>query len=111
MKSAIENQNEFKLLCKAMATLKDEKEFQQFLLDIMTPQEIEAISARLEVAKRLYTTDQPYRQIAKETSVSTTTVTRVNDWLTRGKGGYKKALARLFGENHSHHNAGKSAAL
>ena len=39
--------------------------------------------------------DEIFERIEKETGMSSTTIARVNKWLTNGKGGYKLMLKRL----------------
>ena len=95
----------------ALAAIKESSEISKFRIDVLTPQEIDSITSRFEVARRLYTTNQSYRLISKETGVSTTTVTRVNDWLTCGNGGYGIALEKLYGKAHHHHKGNSKAAL
>lgn len=68
-----------------------------FLRDIGTLSELQAWSERLEVA-RLLGQGMSYRQIAKQTGASTTTVTRVAHFLENGEGGYRKFL-----NVHRHH--------
>ena len=80
-----------KQLVKAFLKLKTEQEVANFLRDLLTPPEIEEFSNRLEIAKLLLTR-KSYLKIAKETGTSTTTVTRVAQWLFRGCGGYWKVL-------------------
>jgi len=84
------NQRE-KNLIKAFLKLKNEKDVANFLRDLLTLAEIEEFANRLEVA-RLLSKGLSYQKIAKETGVSTATVTRVAYWLFRGCGGYKKVL-------------------
>ena len=36
-----------------------------------------------------------YREVAKETGLSTTTITRIAYWLEHGEDGYKTALEKL----------------
>jgi TrpR-related protein YerC/YecD len=38
-----------------------------------------------------------YRRIAEATGVSTTTITRINEWLNHGTGGYRTVLDRSKG--------------
>ena len=54
-------------------------------------EEIEELSSRWEVVLLLDKGDS-YREIAKKTKVSTTTVTRIAQWLNNGEGGYKAVL-------------------
>lgn len=80
-----------KQLVKAFLTLKTEQEFANFLRDLLTSPEIEEFANRLEIAKLLLT-GESYLKIAEKTGTSTTTVTRVAQWLFRGCGGYWKVL-------------------
>lgn len=80
-----------KQLMKAFLKLKNEKEVAAFLRDILTLPEIEEFANRLEIA-RLLKKGESYLNIAKKTGTSTTTVTRVAQWLNSGCGGYKKVL-------------------
>ncbi len=80
-----------KQLAKVFLKLKTEQEVTNFLRDLLTPPEIEEFSNRLEIAKLLLT-GKSYLKIAKEIGASTTTVTRVAQWLFRGCGGYWKVL-------------------
>ena len=80
-----------KALVRAFLKLKDEKEAAAFLRDLLTLPEIEEFANRLEIA-RLLLKGGSYQKIAKQTGVSTTTVTRVAYWLYKGCGGYWKVL-------------------
>jgi len=84
-----------KLLINAISSLKNEKEVAQFLRDLLTIAEIEEFANRIEIV-RLLNQGISYAKIAKQTGVSTTTVTRVAHWLYRGTGGYKIVTERLF---------------
>jgi len=84
-----------KLLINAISSLKNEKEVAQFLRDLLTIPEIEEFANRIEIV-RLLNQGISYAKIAKQTGVSTTTVTRVAHWLYRGTGGYKTVVERLF---------------
>jgi TrpR-related protein YerC/YecD len=80
-------------LFQAVQTLEGPDEVEQFLRDLCTLSELEAMAHRWEVAKLL---DQglPYQEISRRTGASTTTVTRVAHWLRHGEGGYRIALDR-----------------
>ncbi len=82
------------VLFKAVLSLKTTTEAEAFFRDLMTPQEIETFSERLKVAVML-TKGVSYREIYDKTGVSTATITRVNQWLERGMGGYKLTISRL----------------
>ena len=84
-------------LCKAFLSLNSLPECESFLLDLCTPNELEALADRWEVA-RLVSRGVPYRQIQQTTSVSTATITRVARALVHGSGGYQKILGRLQGK-------------
>lgn len=78
-------------LFKAFTSLKTTEDAGNFLRDLLTPAELAEFANRLEIA-RLLTTGKSYLDIAKEVGVSTTTVTRVSQWLHDGCGGYEKVL-------------------
>jgi TrpR-related protein YerC/YecD len=79
-------------LCEAFASLSTSQDVANFLRDLLTSAELTEFSHRLEIA-RLLKKGKPYLEIAKEVGVSTTTVTRVAQWLKDGCGGYEKALS------------------
>ncbi|MBI5254554.1 hypothetical protein HY932_02100, partial [Candidatus Falkowbacteria bacterium] len=45
-------------------------------------------------AVQLIAKKMPYREVTKNTGLSTTTITRIAHWLYHGEGGYKTALIR-----------------
>lgn len=61
----------------------------------MTEQEIETFASRLYAAEHLLKDDMSYRDISKETGISTTTITRINYWLEHGMGAFEVVLNRL----------------
>lgn len=87
----------FKGLVAAIRSCKTELETENFLRDIATLSELQAMSERLEVA-RLIAKGLSYRQVAAQTGASTTTVTRVASFLENGEGGYRTVL-----NTHRHH--------
>ena len=91
----MKSENAMSLLYKAVLTLKTEQECEAFLEDLCTPQELRAISQRLEVASMLANGDV-YKKIVDETGASTATISRVNKTLTyQAAGGYKVVFDRL----------------
>lgn len=80
-------------LFDAILSLETEDEAAAFFRDLCTYHELEEMSQRWAVA-RLLVRGIPYRKISEETGVSTTTVTRINQWLNHGTGGYRLALER-----------------
>ena len=87
-----------KELVQAISHLKNEKEITGFLRDLLTPAEIEEFSRRFQIAKLLWSTNNSYVDIAKVVGTSTTTVTRVSQWLFKEKWhGYKAVLQRMYG--------------
>lgn len=84
-------------LINAFASLKSEAEIEAFLRDIFTIGEIKEASRRLQIAKKLWLGNTNYLQIATDLKTSTTTVTRVADWLfNKGLNGYLTVLERLY---------------
>ena len=78
-------------LVRAFTNQKTTDEMSSFLRDLLTNKEIKEFANRVEVA-RLLTEGGSYLDIAKKLHVSTTTITRVAQWLTNGHGGYMRAL-------------------
>lgn len=92
----------FQSLCRAMFMCSTVKELENFLRDVGTLSELRAWSERWEVAQRIEM-GQTYRQIAQKTGASTTTITRVGQFMWWcGAGGYWKALqSSTHPEHHS----------
>ncbi len=87
-----------KELISAISKLNGVKEVTSFLRDLLTPAEIEEFSRRYQIAKLLWTTTISYVDIAKKVGTSTTTVTRVSQWLYKEPWrGYAIVLNRLYG--------------
>jgi TrpR-related protein YerC/YecD len=87
----------FRAVCASLLSCNTEDEMANFLRDIGTLSELQAWSERLEVAKQL-ARGLSYREVAKNTGASTTTVTRVAKFIENGLGGYRKVL-----KAHRHH--------
>lgn len=85
-------------LYKAFLMLESEKECEQFLKDLLTPNELKSIQERWRVAQLLMQ-KVPYRTISEKTGVSTATITRVARYLGEGKG-YQTLLNRAYEDNH-----------
>ncbi len=81
-------------LFEAILTLDSVPEAERFFRDLCTLRELEEMARRWLVV-RLLEQGQHYRPIAAETGASTATVTRINQWLRHGTGGYRLALDRL----------------
>ena len=80
-------------LFETIAGLKTPQEVQAFLRDLCTRAELDAMAHRWEVAQ-LLEEGLPYLEVAQKAHASTTTVTRVAQWLRNGEGGYALALSR-----------------
>jgi TrpR-related protein YerC/YecD len=80
-------------LFSAIASMKTPDETGRLLRDLCTVSELDAMAHRWEVAQ-LLDEGLPYVEVAKRAHASTTTVTRVAQWLRRGEGGYGLALKR-----------------
>jgi TrpR-related protein YerC/YecD len=81
-------------LCTALAALKTPEEVRDFLRDLCTPMEIQAMADRWAVVDPLKRA-VPYRQIRELTGVSVATIGRVARFLRGGNGGYETAVQRL----------------
>ena len=82
-------------LFKAILSIDSIKECKNFFYDLCTPSEIEEFSTRWLIVK-LLSKKKPYRQIALETGVSTTTVGRVARYMKYGHDGYNTILNKLY---------------
>jgi TrpR-related protein YerC/YecD len=80
-------------LLAVMTSLTNVDELRSFLTDLCTRSELTAMTHRWQ-AVRLVDAGVPYAKIAELTGASTTTVTRVSQWLRYGEGGYRLALDR-----------------
>jgi TrpR-related protein YerC/YecD len=81
-------------LSEALLSLETTGEVREFLEDLCTPAELEAMVDRWRVAQLL---DQgySYRDIREMTEVSVTTIGRVARFMELGAGGYRTALERI----------------
>jgi len=81
-------------LSEALLSLENAQEVREFLEDLCTPAELEAMIDRWRVAQLL---DQgfSYRDIREMTEVSVTTIGRVARFMELGAGGYRTALDRI----------------
>jgi TrpR-related protein YerC/YecD len=80
-------------LYEAIASLRNTDEARRFFRDLCTRSELDAMAHRWEVAQ-LLDEGLPYLEVSKRAHASTTTVTRVAQWLRNGEGGYALALKR-----------------
>jgi len=83
-------------LLEAIVSLRTVEEAAAFLRDLCTLRELEEITQRWAVV-RLLAQGIAYREIAERTGASTATVTRINQWLQHGTGGYQMMLERSSG--------------
>ena len=79
-------------LVNALLSLETAEEYRNFLKDLCTPAELQALVDRWQVVG-LLKKDLPYRQIHDLTGVSVTTIGRVARFLSDGFGGYEAALS------------------
>jgi TrpR-related protein YerC/YecD len=85
--------DEIEELLRAIVSLRTTDEAARFLRDLCTLAELEAMTHRWQAAG-LVDEGLPYHEVARRTGASTTTVTRVAQWLRHGEGGYRLALDR-----------------
>jgi TrpR-related protein YerC/YecD len=88
------NSDDARSLIDAIVTLDDQDDAQRFLRDLCTSHELNEMVARWAVVRGL-AQGTSYRALHDETGVSTATITRINDWVRNGTGGYGEALERL----------------
>ena len=83
-----------KQLARALLSLRTEDEMLAFLRDVATLEELGELSNRWDIVLQLKN-GKNYRDIAVNTGMSTTTITRIAHWLNHGEGGYRTALKRV----------------
>lgn len=81
-------------LARAFLALRTEDEALRFLRDISTVNELIELSHRWRVAK-LLDAGANYHDIGAQTGASSATISRVNQWLRYGRGGYRLVIDRL----------------
>lgn len=84
-------ESELQSLYAALAGLDNPADVAALLEDLCTFREVEEMSQRLEVARRL-SIKEPYTLITEKTGASATTIARVAKSLNHGAGGYAKVL-------------------
>lgn len=83
-----------KELFTAVVSLKDTNEAKKFLRDLLTEAELKEFANRWRVARMLQR-KIAYKEIEKRTGMSSTTIARIQKWLTAGMDGYRLMLKRL----------------
>jgi len=101
-----EDIRELDALVEAILSLRGAAEIERFLRDVCTRAELEALAHRWLIA-RLLEEGLPYLAVAEQADASTTTVTRVSQWLHHGAGGYRLALERTKANRTDRGKAGK----
>ena len=81
-------------LYEVIAKLDNPDDVRKFFEDVCTIKEILEIAQRLETAV-LLSQGTSYKEISSSTGVSSATVSRVNNCLQYGEGGYKTAISLL----------------
>lgn len=81
-------------LFEAVSAIRSAEEAEQFLRDLCTPAELQAMADRWHVVAPIKT-GQPYRKIYEQTGVSVTTIGRVARFISHGHGGYDLVFERV----------------
>lgn len=80
-------------LARAFLALRTEDEALRFLRDVCTVNELIELGHRWRVA-RLLDEGVHYGEIGEATGASSATISRVNQWLRYGRGGYRLVIDR-----------------
>lgn len=94
--SYISNKERSKLLeefCEALSVLKNPQEIMNFLVDLLTKQELVMLTRRLKIAKCLIE-GKNYQYIEDVLKVAPTTVAKVNQWLEESGEGFRLVAER-----------------
>ena len=97
MKHSI-NKKALKQLYQAFSQIRSPEEAEEFLQDICTPNELQAMADRWFVVKPIKD-EMPYRDIYELTGVSVTTIGRVARVIRTGRGGYDTIYKRVGDKN------------
>ncbi len=81
-----------KKLAQTLTDIDSEDLMMRFLRDLCTLEELSVLSVRWKAVK-LLEKGISYRDISKQTGLSTTTIGRISHWLQHGENGYKDALS------------------
>jgi len=81
-------------LYQAILKLKTPEECYNFLMDLCTVQELNAMEQRFEVAQ-LLNQGMIYNKILEQTGASSATISRVNRSLNYGTDGYRLVIERM----------------
>lgn len=87
------HKRDYRELYTTLAALQSGNEVRDFLADLCTPAELEAMADRWRAVRKLQQ-GLSYREISESTGISVTTVGRVARCLAMGSGGYQIALER-----------------
>jgi len=89
--SRISNKEKEELLkefCEALSVLKTPQEIMDFIIDLLTKQEITMLARRIKIAKLLIN-GKNYRDIESSLKAGHSTVARVSQWLSEGGEGFR----------------------
>lgn len=84
----------YKELYELFAALENEKEAEDLLKDILTPQELDSLTERWQEVQ-LLAKGMPQRDIAEKLGISISKITRGSRALQYGTGGFLKMLKKL----------------
>ena len=99
--SDVQQARDEEALFRAIVSLETTEECGNFLRDLCTPAELQALVDRWHVVELLQQ-GLPYRRIHDLTGVSVTTIGRVARFLSDGFGGYRTALDRTGASDGTH---------
>lgn len=79
--------------CQAIRSLRSEEEVAKFITDLLSPQEIDMLAKRLQIAALLLQ-NKKYEEIRTNLRVSYGTIARVGTWLGLSGEGFKIVISR-----------------
>jgi len=97
-----ELQNIFYEITTVLSKLDDKTEVFNFLRDLLSEKEILEFSNRFKVAQMLEE-KVSYKNIEKQTKMSSTTIARISKFLNWDNKGYKNAISILKSVSDKHH--------
>lgn len=88
------NLQDTKRLFQAILALENEEECEKFFSDLCTIKELADMVQRMEAAEMLLD-GKTYEQIVKSVKISTATISRINQCIQYGDGGYRTVFERI----------------
>lgn len=96
-------------LCQALVVIRNPEEAANILKDLLSPQELEMLAKRLQIAKMLLE-DKTYAEIQSDLKVSRSKIARVSVWLATSGDGFRLVARRTPSLKAEHRKRSKESS-